>query len=145
MVLKWLMSCRLVLSLFFCCTPTCHSWRPCSGLWQQIMKRICRRCCGRYDWRDLCHSLQIALQSVTFAKGGQGGRLGRPFIRKWRSSLWWAPSPRLFFIFVTRPVNAPHSACAQVAYELTWNEQSKRDQSRWYSSTWAFSFRMSAR
>lgn len=109
MVLKWLMSCRLVLSLFFC-TPTCHSWRPCSGLWQQIMKRICRQCCGRYDWRDLCHSLQIALQSVTFAKAGQGGRLRRPFIRKWHSSLWWAPSSHLFFIFVTRPVNTPHSA-----------------------------------
>lgn len=30
-----------------------------------------------------------------------------------------------------------HPACAQVAHEQTWNEQSKRDQSRWYSFAWA--------
>lgn len=98
-----------------CDTPACLSWRLCSSLWQQIMKRICRRRHGRCDWRDLCHSPQIALQSVTFAKAGQGETLRRPFIRKWCASAWWAPSPHLFFIFGTRPVNAPHSASAVCA------------------------------
>lgn len=77
-------------------------------------------------------------------KAGQGETLGQPFIRKWCASWWWAPSPHLFFIFGNR--QRPAFSIRRVrrwSCELMWNEQSERDQRRWYSSTAFFSLWMS--
>lgn len=54
---------------------------------------------------------------------------------------------RIYSLFLWLGWSTPriqHPACAQVAYELMWNEQSKGDQSEWYSSARSFSLRMSA-
>lgn len=90
-----------------CSTPTCHSRRLCSGSWQQIMKRT--------PWA-IWVAWPLPLAADCLAKchickrpdkerhsDGHSLETDAPLRRR-------APSPHLFFIFVTRPVDASRLA-----------------------------------
>lgn len=130
---KWLQSCRLVLSPSF------------SGCYTQhlpLVTPLLRLVTTDYeeDLRMTAWAIWLAwplpLAADCLAKChickrlNKVGDSGNHSLESDAPTLWWAPSPHLFFVSGTRPVNAPHSACAQVAYELTfkWTIKKRSEQ-----------------
>lgn len=119
---------------FFCVLRSHLSVLTRLHLWQQITKRIRRRWLEAYEWPDLWLTTD-SLWICHICTGWLVRFLGDHSLESGVPLCDGALPPVLYFDLACPHIQ--HPTCAQVAYERTWNEQSKGYQSRWYSFTQA--------